>query len=62
MEYSIKQLENIVCDSSRNHCYGGSTAFQKALEFVKNRDEEFYKALLLIECDEMGAWDYLDEE
>ena len=62
MEYTIKQLESIACDSSRNQCYNNSTAFQKALDFVKSRDEEFYKALLLIEIDEMGSWDDLDED
>ena len=60
MDYTIQQLESIACDASRNHCYGGSTAFQKALDFVKKHDEELYKSLLLIEIDEMGCMDELD--
>jgi hypothetical protein len=62
MEYTIKQLENIACDMGRNHCYGGSSAFRMALDFVKKNNEELYKRLLMTEIEEMGALGDLDEE
>lgn len=62
MKYTIEQLENIACDMGRNHCYGGSTAFQKALAFVKSHNIETYKALLLQEIQEMGLEDILEDE
>lgn len=61
MDYTIQQLENIACDESRNMTYANSTAFQRALAFVKKHDEELYKSLLLVEVDEMGFIDELDD-
>lgn len=48
MKYTTSQLEEIVLNDLL------STAFQRALRFVKERNEEYYKELLLTEIDECG--------
>lgn len=55
MKYTTKQLESIIWNDSL------STAFQRALRFVKERDEEYYKALLLTEIDDAGFDGQLEE-
>lgn len=60
IKYTIEQLEEIALDS-RNYCYSKSTAFQLALEFIKEQDEKYYKYLLLREIEEMERTDELEE-
>ena len=55
MKYTTRQLESIIWNDSL------STAFQRALRFVKERDEEYYKALLLTEIDDAGFDGQLEE-
>lgn len=62
MKYTIEQLENLACNGMRNIAYARSTAFQRALAFVKTHDIETYKALLLQEIQEMGLEDILEDD
>lgn len=55
MKYTTRQLESIILND------GLSTAFQRALRFVKERDEEYYKQLLLTEIGDAGFDGQLEE-
>lgn len=60
-KYTTERMESIVC-SIFNRTYENSTAFQRALRFVKAHDENHYRELLWTEIHEMGWEDELDEE
>lgn len=49
----LYELEKDVLGTSR--CYADSTAFQKALAYIKNADKELYRTLLEIEGVECGC-------
>jgi hypothetical protein len=55
MKYTTRQLESIIWNDGLSH------AFQRALRFVKERDEEYYKLLLLTEIDDAGLDGDLEE-
>lgn len=50
---SIEDLENAMIDGSDS--YAASTAFQKALEFVKENDYNLYRELVIQECADCGV-------
>lgn len=60
IKYTVEQLEEIALNS-RNYTYSKSTAFQLALEFIKEQNEKYYKYLLLKEIEEMEIIDELEE-
>ena len=62
-KYTTSQMETIVCTSNHftNSCYGISTAFQLALKYVKEHDENRYRELLYMEIKEMDMLDELED-
>jgi hypothetical protein len=62
-KYTTSQMEEIVCQSNpfASSCYGNSTAFQLALKFVKEHDENRYRELLFMEIEEMDMLDELED-
>ena len=48
-DYSIENLENKLKEARWKNEYHKSTAFRNALEFVKERDVDYYKELIFIE-------------
>ena len=62
-KYTTSQMEEIVCQSNpfASSCYGESTAFQFALKFVKEHDENRYRELLFMEIEEMDMLDELED-
>ena len=62
-KYTTSQMETIVCNSNPfvSSCYGNSTAFQLALKYVKEHDENRYRELLYMEIKEMGMLDELED-
>lgn len=63
-DYTLDSVERAVFSISE--CYSESIAFQKALGFVKENDEEFYVELLADEFEAMGGdksdLEFVDEE
>jgi hypothetical protein len=62
-KYTTSQMETIVCNSNHftSGCYGVSTAFQLALKYVKEHDENRYRELLYMEIKEMDMLDKLED-
>ena len=48
-DYSLEKLEDKLKEARWGNEYNKSTAFRNALEFVKERDIDYYKELVFIE-------------